>query len=189
MHKDKNKSAAFTLFEIIVVVAIVGLTLPVVFSLFFAFLRQQVKVYRLTEVKRQGDFAVRVIENTIKTHANTITKDASGVVVCKIPESDTVYGFKDRFNNEFRFFISGGSRISSAVTNLPPAPTLPIGGGDLTNDKVTISGFTLTCSRSTQFSPPVINMSFQVDYNPTDPGRPEEQATLRYQSTIKLRNL
>ncbi|EKE14302.1 MAG: hypothetical protein ACD_12C00581G0001, partial [uncultured bacterium] len=57
---------SFTLIETIVVVAVIGLTLPVLFAIIFILMREQVKINRLSQIKKEGDYIITLMENTIK---------------------------------------------------------------------------------------------------------------------------
>jgi len=72
---DKTRNSAFTLVEIIIVLAIIGVLLPIVFSILFTITRQQTKIYRLSEAKQQGDFVMAFMKSQIKDYGNKIYKD------------------------------------------------------------------------------------------------------------------
>ena len=74
-----NIKKGFTLIETIVVVAVIGLTLPVIFSIFFVLFQQQTKIYRLNTVKKEGDYVINLIENTIRDDAVTILSSNSPI--------------------------------------------------------------------------------------------------------------
>ena len=65
----KKFNKGFTLIETIVVIAVIGLTLPVLFATILTLMRQQIKIYRLSQVKREGDYIINLMENTIRNRA------------------------------------------------------------------------------------------------------------------------
>lgn len=175
----------FTFIELLIVIGVVGLTIPALFAIFFAILQQQSKVFRLSEVKRQGDYALNIMASTIRNNAYALYSNSTLVTPqCDSPAetySSTIY-FKDKYNAWFSFGVQN-SKISSSSSVLAQ----PI---DLTTAKTSISNFSLSCERKADFSTPVIYISFDIDYN-NNIGAvtpiPAEQASLHYQTKIKLR--
>lgn len=187
----------FTLIETIVVIAVIGLTLPVIFSIFFVLFREQTKIYRLNTVKKEGDYIINVMENTIKNKAIMTMNNNSPIppdstnTVCATDASD--YGvsptvsslyFLDQ-NGKWFGYIFGAQTISSNSASL----TSPV---DLTSNKTIISNFSISCMRKYKFSQQLISISFNICYKiGTDDctsSRSEETASLHYQTRIKLRN-
>jgi len=184
----------FTLIETIVVIAVIGLTLPVLFSVIFTLMRQQVKIYRLSQIKREGDYVINLMENTIRNRAVTIYKSAvldDVNIVCKTAGSSWPNPYF--FDEDKRWFVysaSGNSVVSTSANLSPPPINLII---NLTSSKIIVSGFSISCSRNSVYSPASISLSFDVCYDTGLPNcattRPEEfTPTLHYQTRIKLRN-
>ena len=61
------KKNGFSLLELVLVLAILGIIVPAGFSIFMSSIRAQLKVSLLQEVKRNGDTALSVMENLIKS--------------------------------------------------------------------------------------------------------------------------
>lgn len=180
--KLKVKSLGFTLIETIVVLAVIGLVLPALFAIIFVLLQQQTKVFRLQQVKKEGDFVLNSMKTTIINRAQAIFSDqALNNEQCKQAgttySSDTNFYFKDKQGVGFKYYING-SKISSDSASIDPI--------DLTTDKVTISDFTISCNRTSAYSPPVISLTFTVSYN-TASTRVEENASLTYSTKINLK--
>lgn len=182
----------FTLIETIVVVAIIAMILPVIFSIFFVLLQQQTKIYRLNTIKKDGDYLISLIENTIKSNATTIMNSNSPIppdatnLVCNSNASSysstsSLY-FLDGDNQWFGYLISGNTLASSSAS---------FSSISLTSDNTHVDSFSISCSRTNIYSSPSVSLSFNVKFcsnalcNQT---RPEEIATLHYQTKIKLRN-
>ena len=55
----------YTLLEVVIVISIFALIVPAMFSMYFASLRAQKKVFVLRDTKRNGDNALTVIESLI----------------------------------------------------------------------------------------------------------------------------
>jgi len=77
---------SFTLIETIVVIAVIGLTLPVLFATILTLMRQQIKIYRLSQVKREGDYIINLMENTIRNRAVTVHSEqpTDNNLVCQL---------------------------------------------------------------------------------------------------------
>ena len=181
---------AFTLIETIVVIGILGLILPALFAIIFVILQQQSKIYRLSEVKRQGDHVLNVMGNVIRNYAVQIYSDqtlTSGNEKCATAgppySSSSSFYFKDKSTNGnwLRFYVSG-NRIASESAVIPVAES-PV---YLTTSAINISNFSLTCNRSSLYSYPIISVGFKATYNSSS-SRPEDSASLDYQTNIKLR--
>lgn len=180
---------SFTLIETIVVIAVIGLTLPVLIGTIFILVRQQTKIIRLSQVKREGDYVINLMENTIRNRAVTIYKlpvldDAN--IVCKgeiVGSSWSNPYFLDEDKQFFSYKLNGTQQVASDSAN--PA--------DLTSSKTVVSNFSISCSRNSIYSPASILLGFDICYN-TGSGvctstRPEESTSiLHYQTRIKLRN-
>lgn len=183
----KKMKQGFTLIELIVALGVLTLTLPVVFSLFLINLQSRTKILILQQVKRNGDDALANIEQLVHTRANALYSDAALTTeVCSTTSgtstptsSNTVY-MKDSSGNRFYFYLSNG-QIASDSAVISPNPLF------LTNTKVVVSNFSLSCERTSAFSPPLVNIAFQVSQLGT-PATREERATLYYQTKTKLQN-
>lgn len=188
------KKRSFTLIETIVVVAVIGITMPVLFVIIFALMRQQVKIYRLSQIKREGDYLINQMENTIKDNAMTIhsgTPPTDANVVCNnagVPyplgggTASTIY-FLDKENNWFGY-TAGSNTVASMSSAHPSA--------NLTSSKILVSNFSVSCIRNSIYSSAIILLNFDVCFD-TGAGectstRPEETSSIHYQTRIKLRN-
>lgn len=182
---------SFTLIETIVVIAVIGLTLPVLIGTIFILVRQQTKIIRLSQVKREGDYLINVMENTIRDRAVTIhsaePNDAN--IVCKdagssySPPTPILY-FLDKDKNWLSYELSGNTVASDSANLASPI--------NLTSTKTRIENFSISCARNTIYSPPSVSFDFDVCFV-TGAGictstRPEETASMHYQTRIKLRN-
>ncbi len=197
----------FTFIEVIIVISIVLFALPALFAIIFVILQEQTKLYRLSQVKREGDFAMAQIVNTIRSSAKTL-HDVSSTTrcddsslssddlndsnsICATAGSTSTVGpeyfcFKDKYGsgNKFNYYVDSNGTISSASAKLVSAEPL-------VSNNMFISSFTVSCTRSASYSTPLVKVSFDICYNtggvsPCSSARPEETATLHYQANIKL---
>jgi len=188
----KKSPKGFTFIELIIVTAVIGVVLPALFAIIFSVLRQQIKVNRLAEVKRQGDYVLNVIQSIINNNGIGIyyTTDPSTLdpaeEVC-YDDVNNSYGptdgnnfyFMDNYEKWFSFYLDG-TKISSDAAILA-APV------DLTTPAVRITNFEIGCNRTSLYSPPLVTVKFTIEYN-TDSTRAEDKASLNYQTLIKLKN-
>jgi len=180
-----KKTLSFTLIEIVVVVGVIGLVLPALFAIVFSILQQQTKIIRLQEIKKQGDFVLGTFKTEIKNSAVSIHSGQPPTDINKVCLSTTVESagyFKDRNNNWFRFYVPAGTtKIASQSAS---------GSIDLTNDKVLINNFSISCYKTGDYSPAIVDIKYDICYNNGSSCtsiRPEENAILTYQTKVKLR--
>jgi len=194
-QKFKKLRNSFTLIEMIVVIGTIAFALPAVFAIVFTILQQQVKIQRLSIVKREGDYVLNVVENTIRSYAKSIHSGIPGAnnEICKSSTSETAAYFLDKFNNWFRFCQSSiGSNCDGSANFIASNSSILNNGSpgyiNLNSNKTIISAFSIQCYRTNLYSPPVVNVSFTIGYNTTST-RPEERVTsLNYKAKIKLKS-
>lgn len=181
---------SFTLIETVVVVAVIGLTLPILFTIILTLMKQQLKIYRLSQVKRGGDYLINIMENIIRDNAITIhttTPPSDANIICKnigTSASGTSLYFLDK-NKKWFGYLATGNSVASTSANLAS----PI---NMTSSKTIVSNFSIYCSRNSIYSPASILLGFDICYD-TGGGictstRPEEITSIHYQTRIKLRS-
>jgi len=186
----KKKLVGFTLIEMIVVIAVIAVTLPSIFAIVFGITRQQTKIYRISKVKKEGDYILNLLTNTIRNSAVSIHSSSPATifnVICRIvvsPAPTTSLYFLDSTNNWFGYSLASNV-ISSSSSNLAS----PIA---LNSNKILINNFLIGCEKTALFSNANITINFDICY---DTGgklctsvRPEEFATLHYQTIIRMKN-
>lgn len=187
-----KKIKGFTLIETIIVVAVLGLTLPVIFSIFFVLLQQQTKIYRLNTTKKEGDYLINLISRNIKNDASIILSSNSPLppnLTNKVCDADsTNYSsnsslyFLDKNGRWFGYLINGNALASSSAN---------LASTNLNSARTRITGFSIACSRTYMYSQPMVTISFDIEFCNTvacDQARTEEISTLHYNTKIKLRN-
>jgi type II secretory pathway pseudopilin PulG len=182
-----RRKKSFTLIEMIVVIATIGLVLPALFAIIFSILQQQVKIQRLSIVKREGDYALNVMENIIRNYGESIhsaTPPTENNKICQSSSLEDASYFKDKFGNWFRFYLDTTNYISSESSVLNNGSR---GSVSLNSSQTKISNFSVQCYRTALYSPPVINISFTISYN-TSSSRGEETAFFNYQTKVKLKS-
>jgi len=187
-----HRRFGFTLMEITIVIGLISLILPVIFSIIFSITRQQAKVYILSQVKREGDNALNTIENLIRNNAVSIHSNIpeSGNKVCydaslEHPVQGVSNGsdfyFYDRSGEWFRFALSESEIASSS--------SVPNSTVDLTSNlNSRISIFEISCKQTSSFTPPIVSIHFRVEQRQSESQRAEDVASLDYATKIKLRS-
>jgi len=183
-----KKWLAFTLIETVVVIGVIGLVLPVLFTILFVILQQQSKLNRLQQVKKNGDFVLSILEKTIKNRANSIyentppTNERCGKGEASYPVTFSDLGgsnfyFLDKDGNWFRFYLTGNKIASSSA------------GGDIfmITDLTKVDSFDISCDRSSAFSPATVSVNITISFN-TSSTRVEDTASLTYRTRIKMKN-
>lgn len=173
------KKNGFSLLELVLVLSILGIIVPAGFSMFMASMRAQLKVSILQEVKRNGDTALSVIENLIKSRTQSL-QQLDGTPICNSSGSSYALGdvyFVDPEAQRFRFHMSGNQIASDSSS---------IGSSFVTSPKVAVTNFSITCEKETSFTPPIISIGYTVS-QARETTRAEEQSTLDYLTKVRLR--
>lgn len=179
----------FTFIEIIVVMAVIGLVLPALFAIIFSVLKQQNKIYHLSEVKRQGDGVLNSVENTVRNYAVKIYSDSSMTTpqcsTASSSYSNSSFYIQDKYGNRIKYYIDSNAHFASdsALLSKGLVPDVYL----LTSDKVAVSNFSISCYRRGAFSLPVIAISYDLNYLSLS-NSPEDAASLHYSTRIGLRN-
>ena len=183
-----RQKKSFTLIEMIVVIATIGLVLPALFAIIFSILQQQVKIQRLSIVKREGDYVLNIMENIIRNYGESIHSAIPPTENNKICQSSSLENapyLKDKFGNWFRFYLDTSNSISSESSVLNNGSP---GSVSLNSSQTKISYFNIQCYRTALYSPPVIDVSFIIEYNTTSSRAEEKVTPLTYQTKIKLKS-
>lgn len=70
-----RSESGFTLIEVLIVLVVIGVLIPTLFSILGVVIRQQTKVAKLQEIKSQGDYVTTFIENIIQQTAINVYDD------------------------------------------------------------------------------------------------------------------
>jgi len=183
------KKFGFTLIEIIIVISIIAIIIPVIFSIIYSIMRQQVKLYVISKVKREGDNALNIMSTLIRNRALSVhgvlpPSDANKICVHRDEEVTSNIYFLDKNKNWFYFDITpinDNYQISSNSSQM--GNTINLTSYLNTN----ISNFNISCKGISVESAPVISVSFTIS-QPLRSDREEETASFNYQTKIKLRS-
>ncbi len=179
----------FTFIEIVIVIGIISICLPIVFSMFFITLRTQARIYSLQEVKRNGDYALNTIETVLRDNAAKIISDYgdSTTEICENTSGQELslqeLFLVDKDNNYIGFDQAGASLRQTTSTASDPLNTTT---SPLTNNKVEITQLLFSCKSENAFTPPLISINFVVSKLANDTSN--EVSTLRYRTKIRLKN-
>lgn len=183
MGIKKLYKKGFTLVEMVVVIGVISLALPALFSIIFTMLQQQTKIYRLSQVKREGDFALSSIENVIRNYGIGIyNSSALTTEQCSTKGSsyaNSNFYIKDK-NGAWLLYSVSNNQLSSSSAVLAQLV-------NLTTSKLIVSNLTFSCYRGEDYPSPIVFLSFDIAYNSGTSTRPEDLASMHYQTKLKLR--
>lgn len=211
-----KRDAGFTLVEVIVVIAIVSIMLPVIFSIITTVARQQSKIYRISEAKQQGDFALAFMKNYIRNtgdriyqlHNNQTNEFAVEVCNTLAPPGNThitqtgkdFYIKKNNTPNQYFRFYNERSRIdldgASGNREREISQIFFDDNGSvqqLTTNNVKIENFSLQCIRRTESGKPYIVISFLIYFTGNSDtfdlsnAKSEDIAILDYRTVVQMR--
>ena len=170
----------FTLIEFLVVLSIVIFIIPSVFGLIYSLLRQQSRVVALQEVKRQGDLAFNHMKTTINNSAVSTYNGSLGTPAAVCATTSSIYtgssGAPMYFlnasgvNSYFGYSLNGTALQYEQTSAAASA---------LTNSSVVISDLAFGCTKNSEFSPPLVNVSYTVTQSANN-------VSLGYKTLIKL---
>lgn len=190
---------SFTLIEVIIVIGVVAMSVPALFGLIFSIINQQAKIYRLSEVKKQGDLTITSLNQVVKNYAvdiysnSSLTAKRCDTAGSRYPTSGTSDGstfyFKDQFGNSIRFYryTSGGNSFIASESARPAGSSPQRFLLTANNIRILANSFTISCSRTALYSSPIVEIRLTLEYN-TSSTRPDEKASLTYRSSVKLRS-
>lgn len=169
----------FSLIELLVVVALIGMIGAITTQVFILALQTQGKSEIIKEVKQNGDYAMSVMESMIRNSSDILS------VSCNDTLNQITIQNPDGFNTIFDCSL-GSNNISSisGSENAVPTPT----GAPLTNSRVKVSSCTFRVICPT---PPINPKYVYIEYTVSQAGSgtgPKDTSTLDYQTTISLRN-
>jgi len=168
----------FTLIEFLVVLSIIIFIVPSVFGLIYSLLRQQSRIVALQEVKRQGDLAFNHMKVSIKNNAVSTYNGslASPVAICATTGPSST-GASMYFLNATGLNSYFGYRLSGTTLQYEQTPATST---ELTNSSVVVSNLVLGCTKTSEFAPPLVNVSFTVT-------QPANNVSLSYKTLIKIK--
>lgn len=173
--------------EFVVVIAIIALTLPMIFGLYLLSMQNQQKARILSIVKENGDNALSTIEMLIRNRAVYIYNPNDETSPLCANKGDAVsignsVSFKDKDGNFFRFTLQESDPDSIKISSSSATNTQI-----LTGQNVTITNLLFSCMRPSLYAPPVVSVTFTVSQK-GETLRHEQKNSFLYATSIKLRN-
>lgn len=179
----------FTLIETIIVLGILGIATPIILTIVFIILKEEIKIKSLNQIKREGDYVLNTISYLIKNSAVSIHSSSppdDTNIICNLQNnySASELVFKDKLSNWFKISLSNDKISSySSINNLTT---------DLTSNNVKIYNFSINCQNNSPYSAPLVSIEFDICYKgkkiDCSYNLQEDPPSLHYQTKIKLRN-
>ncbi|MDA1317121.1 MAG: type II secretion system protein [bacterium] len=181
------KNSGFTLIEMLMVIGVISVVMPAVMSISYVILSEQLRIYRITETKRQGDYIMNVMKEKIARDAEIIFDNSTSSNICddaldtfSSPQGTTLDFFNED-NELFKFSQVNGNLVVNDNTVLPSITS------NLNDGRVSITNFVIECSRKTLLTRPLVGFAYDVTFVDATPTAREGTITLHYQTRVKLR--
>lgn len=175
--------SGFTLIEILIAVALIGVIGTIVTQVFFLGFKSQAKSEMLKEIKQNGDYTITVIEGMVRNASDIIP-----VPTGKCNNNSDAFSIINS-DGYMTTFIYSNNKIASISSKLPPPEITPT-GVPLTGNRVSIASciFRVVCP-DPPVSPKYVFLSFTIlPYGSSLTPTPGNITTLDYQTTVGLRN-
>ncbi len=190
------KRCGYTLIEMLIVLSLLTIIMPAIFTIIYTLLNQQVKIYRLVETKRQGDRIMSFMKEKIVREAMGI-KNGAGLLRCAtytaIPENTTNgndFIFMKTVNPSgptFNFYLTNSTFFVQDTGGLPTT--------SLHDNKVRVSNFQIECFRRNSTIPftqsnsnvVLVGFTYTVEFVDNSPTQAEGVTSLQYQTKVRLR--
>lgn len=186
-HNCREK--AFTLLEMLIVLSIVGILLSTIFSILFVVLRQQVRIARIIETRRQGDSILNFMKERI-VRASSIENDA-GTEICTAPVLPATFTTYAAGNGDDYVFVDGATeykfRLPPGTTTLLYSDANTLVDSPLHNTRVTVTGFSIQCRRNASTTTALVQFAYTVTFVDPTATAGEGTTVLTYRSKVKLR--
>jgi len=167
---EMKKEKGFTLVEILAAVGILGIIAVIGSGMFFSILRGSTKTKTLQLVKQNGDYAISVMERMIRNARALISPTSDGQV------------------NSITIQNPDGGTTTFSCEGVPA--TISSNSASLLSSEVKVSSdcniFEVTVGQA-GIKPGAIKINFSLSQSRAT-ARPEEQASVNFQTTVSLRN-
>ncbi len=183
-----KRSNGYTLIEMMIVIGILAVIMPTVFSIIYILIQQQLRIFRVSETKREGDRIAFFVKDTILREAVGIYKK-NGADRC------TSASTTPEQTNDGSDFLLARTKTSSA-TGFSFEQTgeslifhdLNDGTSEkLHGERVRVSDFQIQCLRKSNVSNPVVGVSYTVTFYDNTPTDLEGTVSFPYHLKVKLR--
>ncbi len=171
----KKINSGFTLIEVLMVVLLLGLIVIVGGNLFFSVMKGASKTEVTKEVKQNGDYALGVIERTLR-NAKEIVQNSDGQI-CTSPMYKIKVKTTAGVDTEFSCVVEDGVAKITSTSGLLTGKNVSLG---------TACPGTLSFSCDATINPSKVTVSFTLSQQGADV-RQEEKAQIPFQTTVTLR--
>ncbi|MEI7653373.1 MAG: type II secretion system protein [bacterium] len=191
----------FTLVEVIIVLSIIALSFPILFSTLFVVTRQQVSTNRLTDVKQQGDAVMNYLTTQIRNNAIQIQTfngvnwvsacEGASAGVEEITNSTTpIYGSISFLNGETQsdsiFKVAKGQLCRQTRPDAPADIDTTLCEEALTNRSVVVSDLLIQCINVDTTTSPFVEISFVLT-GAKGEAAGVDSSTMNFSTKVQLR--
>jgi len=172
-----KRRSGFTLIEILVVFSILAIIFVAASNMFFSILRGTTKTKTMQLVKQNGDYALSLMMRMIRNARNISAYGQTFLTITNPDGGTTVFSCED-------LDADGNNEIASKSGSLlPPESLISTDVRVVTTDCYV---FTITEGES-GIKPDTVAIDFDLSAAVTS-DRPEEQAQVKFKTTVSLRN-
>lgn len=173
----KSKACkGFTLIEMLMVVFLFGLIMTLAGALFSSVLKGSGKSEVNKDVKQSGDYTMATMERFIR-NAKTVNCPTN-------PGPQIVITNHDGFQTTFLCLLDSSLELTGIASQSGTEPPNRLTGNNVTLGKTCSGDLNFSCSTTSK--PPQVTISFTLKQREVS-SRPEDQASVRFQSTVSLR--
>lgn len=180
--KQNQKSAGFSLIEILVVIGVLAIAVVIGTNLFFTTFRSSTKTKTLTMVKQNGDYALSVMERLIRDSEEVIANTETPSKTCELGMNKIKVKRIDGSEIEFECLDEG---IATGYI----ASTSAVRRARLISEEVKLDSCSFDCSQKdlNPFNPQSVVINFTLS-QAGEVVRFEEQASVDFQTAVTTRN-
>jgi prepilin-type N-terminal cleavage/methylation domain-containing protein len=174
MEIKRKKNKGFTLVEILVSIGLLAIVATVGSNMFFTTFRSSAKTKALTTVKQNGDYALSIMERTIRG-AEEVIENSDGDIC-------------EQSMNKVKLKNLDGSEIEFACLDEGTATGyIASDSSRLVSTEVKLDACSFGCSSEGEFYPQAVNIDFTLS-QAADEVRLEERASAEFETTVTTRN-
>lgn len=206
-ERPRRQTHGLSIIETIIVIAIIAVSIPTLFSIFFSVIQVRMKAQALQSLKQKTDISLNVIKNLIRQRAigiysgldsngnldptkkectaasPTFSVTNPGLVTPGIGTNPILY-FKDATNPSQPIYM----QLFPFINANQLAYFADGQQNDLNDEFVGIEQFEMSCTWINGFTPPIVTIKIVANIKLGSGVRQEEKDRLSFYTVVKMRN-